>query len=108
MGGGPMGGHVAGGPMGGHLACQMVSQKGGPIGVQMGSQMDGQMGGMTLQTPLEQFKATWGIDDKCMEYVESLRPEVQAIVLEKFTHGPGQTNASARCFAFARSIEKSL
>lgn len=55
-------------------------------------------------SPLQQFQATWGVDDRCMEYISSLHPEIQSQVLEGFRHTPDQTNVSGRCFAFARSI----
>merc|ERR1719240_879195 len=41
-----------------------------------------------------------------MNEIRNLTPDVQAKVISKFTHTEGQTNASARCQAFARSIAR--
>jgi hypothetical protein len=56
----------------------------------------------------KEFQAKWGIDDRCSESLATLSSEVQAQVYDTFTHSPEQTNVSARCFSFAKSIEKSL
>mmetsp|Transcript_101765 Transcript_101765/g.270739 ORF Transcript_101765/g.270739 Transcript_101765/m.270739 type:complete len:547 (-) Transcript_101765:101-1741(-) len=53
---------------------------------------------------LAEFQATWGIDETCLAYLTSMPPHVQAVVLSTFEHRPDQTNASARCQAFARSV----
>jgi hypothetical protein len=74
--------------------------------VSQGDQGGAVMGAVV--SPLQQFQATWGIDDKCMEFLATLSPEVQATVCGTFNHQPGQTNVSARCFAFARSIQQRL
>merc|ERR1712129_567640 len=50
--------------------------------------------------PLAQFQANWGLDAKCMDYLSTLSPEVQGIVMTQFDHKPHQTNPSARCMAF--------
>jgi hypothetical protein len=55
--------------------------------------------------PLQQFQHTWGIDDKCMEFLSSMSPAAQQVVIDTFDHQPGQTNVSARCFAFARKVQ---
>jgi len=56
--------------------------------------------------PLEllQFQANWGLDDRCMDYLQSMPAHVQHVVVKKFEHTPDQTNPSKRCMAFARSV----
>lgn len=66
--------------------------------------MDGQQAQAPVQTPLQQFQGWWGVDDKCIDFLSTLSPEVQTVVIDTFSHQPGQTNVSARCFAFARSV----
>mmetsp|Transcript_98319 Transcript_98319/g.316964 ORF Transcript_98319/g.316964 Transcript_98319/m.316964 type:complete len:321 (+) Transcript_98319:1122-2084(+) len=53
---------------------------------------------------LPDFQARWGIDDRCVAYLAALPPQVLAIVLTNFEHRPDQTNVSARCQAFAKSV----
>ena len=48
-----------------------------------------------LETVL-QFQAQWGVDDRCVEFLGNLQPEVVATVMADFTHTPEQTNVSAR------------
>jgi len=53
---------------------------------------------------LRGFQAKWGLDEKCISHLQSLPPHAQAIVMENFQHRPDQTNVSARCMAFAKSV----
>jgi len=64
----------------------------------------GHFGGGGQDANLRRFQAQWGLDDKCLSHLQSLPSQVQAIVMENFHHRPDQTNASARCMAFAKSV----
>jgi len=56
---------------------------------------------------LHQFQAKWGLDDKCIEQLSSFPVDIQTAVMSNFNHGPHQTNPSARCMAFAKSVAAS-
>jgi len=69
-----------------------------------GGQHGGGQQGFVQMDPMAQFQARWGLDEKCLSYLGSLSPEVQQTVMAQFDHQPHQTNPSARCMAFAKSM----
>lgn len=81
----------------------MTKSGGGGMGMGGGDAMGAGAAAGSLES-LYGFQASYGLDDRCTEYLATLPPQVQATVMAEFTHSPDQTNVSARCMSFARGI----